>query len=90
MAGFSISALCHETDFDHVGGVGEEVTEDQTGSPDRLKDVTSQPRPAATLHIRDPGGVCRSGRAQVMRRQMGRGITEETIPAAYHDPLLRH
>lgn len=27
---------------------------DQVGSPERLMDVTSQPRPTATLHIRDP------------------------------------
>ena len=28
---------------------------DQVGSPERLMEVTSQPRPTATLHIRDPG-----------------------------------
>ena len=50
-----MSAFCHETDLDHDGGMGDDVTEDQDGSPDRLKEVTSQPLPAATLHIRDPG-----------------------------------
>lgn len=49
-----MSAFCHDTDVDHGGAVGEEDTEDQVGSPERLIDVTSQPRPTATLHIRDP------------------------------------
>jgi hypothetical protein len=29
-------AFCHRTDLDHSGAVGEEVTEDQVGSPERL------------------------------------------------------
>ena len=57
--GFSMSAFCHETDLDHDGGMDDDVTEDQTGSPDRLKEVTSQPLAAATLHIREPGGLVR-------------------------------
>jgi hypothetical protein len=31
-----MSALAQFTDLDHAGGVGEEVTEDQVGSPERL------------------------------------------------------
>lgn len=54
VAGFSISAFSHETDDDHDGFSGVEVTEDHTGSPDLLIDVTSQPLPAAALHIREP------------------------------------
>ena len=51
-----MSAFAHETEVDHGGGSGEDVTADQVGSPERLMDVTSQPRPTATLHIREPGG----------------------------------
>ena len=43
------------TEFDHGGAWGEDVMADQVGSPERLMEVTSQPRPTATLHIRDPG-----------------------------------
>lgn len=50
-----MSAFAHETEVDHGGGSGEEDTDDQVGSPDRLMDVTSQPRPTATLQIREPG-----------------------------------
>ena len=49
-----MSAFCHSTDLDHGGASGEAVTDDQVGSPERLMDVTVQPRPTATLHIRDP------------------------------------
>ena len=49
-----MSALCHVTDFDHAGALGEDVMDDQVGSPERLIDVTVQPRLTATLHIRDP------------------------------------
>ena len=31
-----MSALCHWTLLDHVGGVEAAVTDDQVGSPDRL------------------------------------------------------
>lgn len=31
-----MSPLAHVTDLDHCGGLGEDVTEDQEGSPDRL------------------------------------------------------
>lgn len=50
-----MSAFSHETDDDHDGFSGVEVTEDHTGSPDLLIDVTSQPLPTAALHIREPG-----------------------------------
>lgn len=50
-----MSAFCHDTDDDHDGRCGDAVTLDQTGSPDRLMETTSQPRPTATLQIRDPG-----------------------------------
>lgn len=49
-----MSAFCHDTDDDHGGRWGDDVTLDHTGSPDRLMDTTSQPRPTATLQIRDP------------------------------------
>lgn len=49
-----MSAFSHKTDDDHDGFSGDEVTEDHTGSPDLLIDVTSQPLPTAALHIRDP------------------------------------
>jgi hypothetical protein len=29
-------AFCHWTDLDHSGAVGEDVTEDHVGSPERL------------------------------------------------------
>lgn len=50
-----MSAFCHETDFDHGGALGEDVMVDQVGSPEREMEVTSQPLPTATLHIREPG-----------------------------------
>lgn len=56
VAGFSMSAFSQETDDDHDGFSGVEVTEDHTGSPDLLIDVTSQPLPTAALQIREPGG----------------------------------
>lgn len=31
-----MSAFCHDTSRDHGGGLGDEVTADQDGSPDRL------------------------------------------------------
>lgn len=34
-------AACHLTLLDQEGGSGEEVTEDQVGSPDRLFEVFS-------------------------------------------------
>lgn len=36
MEGLRISALFQVTDLDQVGASGEEVTEDQVGSPERL------------------------------------------------------
>jgi len=32
-----MSALIHDTSFDHDGGCGEEETEDHEGSPERLR-----------------------------------------------------
>lgn len=49
-----MSAFCHDTDFAQWGAFGEDVMADQVGSPERLMEVTSQPLPTATLHIRDP------------------------------------
>ena len=49
-----MSAFCHLTDVDQGGALDEEVTADHVGSPERDMDVTSQPRPTATLHIREP------------------------------------
>lgn len=37
MDGFRMSAFCQETEVDHGGGLGEEVTVDHLGSPDRLE-----------------------------------------------------
>ncbi len=31
-----MSAFCQETEVDHEGGCGEEETDDQVGSPERL------------------------------------------------------
>ena len=36
MEGLRISPFCQETDLDHGGGSGEDVTEDHVGSPERL------------------------------------------------------
>ena len=58
MTGLSMSAFSHDTDFDHDGGSGDEVTADHVGSPERLIDVTSQPRATADLHIREPRRNC--------------------------------
>ena len=55
MAGWRISAFCHETEVDQGGGVGEEVTADQVGSPEREMEVTVQPREMADLQMREPG-----------------------------------
>lgn len=65
-----MSAFCQETSLDQEGGVEEEVTTDQVGSPERLVvsdhmiccvqrsvyliDVTSQPRAQAALQMRLP------------------------------------
>jgi len=32
-----MSPFCHDTDLDHDGGSGDEVTEDHVGSPERLQ-----------------------------------------------------
>lgn len=42
--------------MDQSGGVGEEVTEDQVGGPEREMEVTVQPRETADLQMRVPGG----------------------------------
>lgn len=62
---------------------------DQVGSPERLMEVTSQPRPTATLHIRDPRQSSTEAAffygwldPQIIR-------TEEAVASADHD-LLRH
>ena len=54
MAGWRISAFCHETEVDHGGGAGEEVTADQVGSPEREMEITVQPRETADLQMREP------------------------------------
>jgi hypothetical protein len=48
-------ALTQLMSVDQVGATGEEVTEDQVGSPERDMEVTCQPRAAAALQIRLPG-----------------------------------
>lgn len=54
VVGLRRSAFCHDTDLDQGGGLGEDVTDDQTGSPDRLMETTVQPRATALLQIREP------------------------------------
>ena len=49
-----MSAFAHCTEVDQGGGLGEDVTDDQVGSPEREMEVTSQPLPTATLQIREP------------------------------------
>lgn len=36
--------------------MGDEVTDDQTGSPEREMETTVQPREMALLQMREPGG----------------------------------
>ncbi len=36
VVGLRMSPLAQVTDLDHCGGLGEDVTEDQEGSPERL------------------------------------------------------
>ena len=50
-----MSAFCQETEVDQGGATLDDVTDDQAGSPEREKEVTSQPRPMATLQMRLPG-----------------------------------
>ena len=52
--GLSISAFSQETLVDHAGGLGDEVTKDHDGSPEREIDVTFQPLATATRQMRDP------------------------------------
>lgn len=54
VVGLSMSPVAQVTDLDHGGGSGEEETEDQLGSPERLIEVTSHPRATADLQIREP------------------------------------
>ena len=49
-----MSAFCHLTEVDHGGGVLDDVTADQVGSPERESEVTSKPRETAAAQIRDP------------------------------------
>ena len=49
-----MSPFCHETEEAHEGRSGEDVTDDQLGSPEREIDVTFQERATADLHIREP------------------------------------
>ena len=72
--------------------MGEDDTEDQTGSPDRLMETTSQPRATALLQIREPEervqglvgatgtGDSRGGRDVGGRREGEGEATEEAIP----------
>jgi hypothetical protein len=59
-AGSMTSPFCQETDVDQSGALADDVTEDQLGTPERLMEVTAQPRWAAALQMRLPGGesVC--------------------------------
>lgn len=45
----------------HSGGVGVPVASIQSGVPERLMDVTVQPRETADLQIREPVGVSGAG-----------------------------
>lgn len=56
-------ALTQLTSDDQVGATGEEVTEDQAGSPEREMEVTCQPRAAAALQMRLPE-ICVSAGAR--------------------------
>lgn len=62
--------MIHDTSLDHEGALGDELTDDHVGSPERLaqdqlhstlmawltdlRETTSQPRATAYLHILDP------------------------------------
>ena len=81
MAGFSRSAFCHETDLDHGGASGEDVTEAQDGSPERDMDVTSQPRAAAALQMREPGEWLANGDFVLVEERDG-GIPRNPLPPA--------
>ena len=88
-----MSAFCHDTDVDHGGGSGEDVTDDQDGSPDRLIDVTSQPLATADLQILEP--VCLQWGVNVriwpLSLSLSLGIlTKKAIAATYDDLLLCH
>jgi hypothetical protein len=50
-----MSPLAQVTELDHGGGLGDEVTEDQCGSPERETETTDQPRWAAARQMREPG-----------------------------------
>lgn len=51
-------ALTQFTSDDQVGATGEDVTEDQVGSPEREIEVTCHPRAAAALQMRLPVVGC--------------------------------
>lgn len=51
-----MSPFSHWTEEDHGGGLGEEVTDDQEGAPERETEVTFHERLVADLQIREPGG----------------------------------
>jgi hypothetical protein len=55
-----MSAFSQETDFDHGGGVGDDVTADHVGSPDLDIEITSKSRATAALHILDPAIISAS------------------------------
>jgi hypothetical protein len=38
-----MSPFCQDTDVDHEGAVGDEVTADQLGSPERLQQLSAGP-----------------------------------------------
>ena len=84
-----MSAFCQSTDFDHGGASGEDVTADQDGSPERLMEVTVQPRPTATLHIRVPGRRLMKGALFFLLLGCAGARTEESVTSADYD-LLRH
>ena len=85
--------------MDQDGGVGDDDTDDQTGSPERLRDVTAQPLATADLQIREPGGgfgfSISLARSLARSRQAG-GMgefdrTEESIAAGdYYLSLPAH
>ena len=75
-----MSPFCHETDEAQDGRSGEDVTEDQDGSPERDIEVTFQERAVADLQIREP---------KVCPDQLGtlRGVPDESLP---RKPLPPH
>ena len=63
--------------------MGEEVTEDQIGAPEREIEVTAQPREMAEAQIREPG-------KKLMKSWGGEGERTEEAVATADDELFGH